>query len=228
MHNDLLTSKTEARSLLHHAGTRCHRGTTGNGEAVQWTLRLDSAGRVPTAAHGERCTTSSPGEKLSGSHWNSVNKKLPRQSCDADPGAGCHLWPGGSREQVNKSKSLSRRNTTEANRSWQDTRWKACFGTLLYLNHNNVLGIRTCVLLTSRHLARAGSLRTTCWNSSQCQRLSRALENMAQIADHPSRASPRPHAHSLDQHSLGEKWDLKAIADFPQKGDKSSGMFASG
>ena len=119
----------------------------------------------------------------------------------------------GSREQVNKSKSLSRRNTTEANRSWQDTRWKACFGTLLYLDHNNVLGIRTCVLLTSRHLARAGSLRTTCWNSSQCQRLSRALENMAQIADHPSRASPRPHAHSLDQHSLGEKWDLKAIAD---------------
>ena len=33
-----------------------------NGEAAQWTFRQDSAGGVPTAAHGERSTTSSPRE----------------------------------------------------------------------------------------------------------------------------------------------------------------------
>ena len=59
-----------------------------------------------------------------------------------------------------------------------------------YLDHNNVPRI-----WTSRHLAHAGSLGV---NSSRCRRMSRALENRAQIADHPTRAAAGPRATSFD------------------------------
>ena len=65
-----------------------------------------------------------------------------------------------------------------------------------HLDHNNVFGVWTNVLLTTKQFAHIGSLGGTSVNSPHCRRMPRALENRAQIADYPSRTATRPHAAS--------------------------------
>ena len=57
MHDDLLASNKETRPLLDCAGTCGNCGARGNGETTQWTLRLDSAGGIPTGAYEKWSTT---------------------------------------------------------------------------------------------------------------------------------------------------------------------------
>ena len=66
-----------------------------------------------------------------------------------------------------------------------------------YLDHNNVSRIRTCVLLTTGHIAHTGSLGGTCWNSSHCGRLTSALENGVR----------KPH----EMRALRSDWSLESI-----------------
>ena len=83
VHDDLLTTNSEEGPVLHCAGTSYHCGKRENCETVERTIRLDSAGGVPTAAHREWSATSGTGE--SHKDDSGVPSKAPKH---ADPGTG--------------------------------------------------------------------------------------------------------------------------------------------
>ena len=107
-----------------------------------------------------------------------------------------------------------------------------------YPDHNNVLGIWTCVLLIKRHLAQAESLGGACGEfmtllktvacsgkyGADCRSISKGLPR-----DHlpillTQRYTLQPHRREAATALSGGKWDLQAIADCLQQ---SSGLFAT-
>ena len=69
-----------------------HRGTRDNGEITKRTIRLDSAGGIPAAAHRERSATSSPGES---DKDVTSQKTLPKQNIKKTPILKVNLYSVG-------------------------------------------------------------------------------------------------------------------------------------
>ena len=97
---------------------------------------------------------------------------------------------------MNKSKSLSWKNITGANRSWQGTRLRACSETRIAPRSQQCT--QTLDTRTNHHKAPRARWIIGWDHSPYCRRVARGLENRTQTADHSSRTTTRPHANSLD------------------------------
>ena len=134
--------------------------------------------------------------------------------------------------QVNKSKSFSWENPIGTNRNWQDTRWKTCCGTRTVPRSQQ--SFPNLDLRTSHHKAQRAHWITgwdllefiTLWKTAECSgKRSAELIPAGVPRDHMPilltlRYTLQPQRGEASTARAGIGWDLQAIADCLQKGDK--------